>query len=97
MVSCGRLVIGLPMLSGKRVANPPQDAILMPHSFRETGALHKWWGGPPGPRGTPPSRSFFKVQVLPNDDEPARGPAADEGGRPTFYASARSWDNYAAS
>ena len=31
------------------------------------------WGGPPGPRGIPQSRQ-----------RPARGPAADEGVRPTL-------------
>ncbi len=47
------------------------------------------WGGPPGPRGTPPSRSLLEDSGL--DDlgarvtieRPARGPAADQGVRAT--------------
>jgi hypothetical protein len=34
-----------------------------------------WWGGPPGPRRTPPSACW----------RPARGPAAGEGARPTWH------------
>src|SRR5260221_9192390 len=58
--------------------------------------LHKLWGGPPGPRGTP------FVPLLPResgpcrDEEPARGPAADQGVRPTTYASVRSWEKLVA-
>ena len=35
------------------------------------------WGGPPGPQPTPPSVSLARTQ------RPARGPAADQGVRPT--------------
>src|SRR5260221_11641403 len=58
--------------------------------------LHKLWGGPPGPGGTP------FVPLLPResgpcrDEEPARGPALDQGVRPTTYASVRSWEKLVA-
>jgi hypothetical protein len=38
----------------------------------------KWWGGPPGPRGTPPSRD-----ILQGAGRPTRASAADQGVRPT--------------
>jgi hypothetical protein len=33
-------------------------------------------------------------QVLTTIEEPARGPAADEGVRPTIDADGRNWENY---
>ena len=47
----------------------------------------KKWGGPPSPRGPPWTRSFAsqnQPHVIP--ERPARGPAADQGVRPTIYA-----------
>jgi hypothetical protein len=35
-------------------------------------------------------------QVLTTIEEPARGPAADEGVRPTIDADGRNWENYVA-
>jgi hypothetical protein len=40
-----------------------------------------WWGGPPGPRGTPSSRPCVKNQSAATTEKPTRGPAADEGVR----------------
>ena len=33
-----------------------QNLCPMPHTLCQPGTLRKWWGGPPGPRGTPSSR-----------------------------------------
>ena len=33
------------------------NSCLPPLSFRKSRVLHKWWGGPPGPRGFPRTRS----------------------------------------
>ena len=53
--------------------------------------LHQMmWGGPPGPRGSPRTRfprSSRKIKCL-RRSEPARGPAADQGVRPTSHAGA---------
>ena len=56
--------------------------------------MQKWWGGPPGPHGTPSSRSFLEESGAANLEELARGPAADEGVRPTNYAGVLSKENY---
>jgi hypothetical protein len=48
-----------------------------------------WWGGPPGPRGTPSSRWCVKNQSAATTEKPTRGSAADEGVRPTRCAIAR--------
>ena len=50
----------------------------MPLRFRRAGILHKWWGGPPGPV------FLLKNQSLATTGKPARGPAADQGVRPTI-------------
>ena len=55
-----------------------------------------WWGGPPGPRGTPASRWCVKNQAAATTEKPTRGSAADEGVRPTFCAIARKREKYAA-
>ena len=45
---------------------------------------------PLGPRGTPSSRLPGRtIEYFQNLGRPARGPAADEGVRPTAYADAR--------
>jgi hypothetical protein len=36
----------------------------MPHRFARFGLLHKLWGGPPGPRPTPPGRLRCLSQVI---------------------------------
>jgi hypothetical protein len=55
------------------------------------------WGGPPGPRGTPPSRiRNDDIGILQGTSRPARGPAADEGVRPTGCADVRQREKYAA-
>src|ERR1035441_8341633 len=41
------------------------------------------WGGPPGPRGTPPSRCPLEESSSPIAQQAGQGPAADQGGRPT--------------
>src|ERR1700733_1696518 len=38
--------------------------------------MRRKWGGPPGPRGSPRTRSFF--------NKPTRASAADQGVRPTY-------------
>src|SRR5260221_11124685 len=58
--------------------------------------LHKLWGGPPGPGGTPFVPLLPRESGPSRDEEPARGPAADQGVRPTTYASVRSWEKLVA-
>ena len=55
-----------------------------------------WWGGPPGPRGTPSSRRCVKNRPAAVTEEPTRGLAADEGVRPTICAIARKPEKYVA-
>jgi hypothetical protein len=55
-----------------------------------------WWGGPPGPRGTPSSRRFVKNQSAANTKEPTRGSAAYEGVHPTICAIAPKRERYVA-
>ena len=55
-----------------------------------------WWGGPPGPRGTPSSRPCLKNQSAATAEKPTRGSAADEGVRPTICATARNREKHAA-
>jgi hypothetical protein len=55
-----------------------------------TGADALVRAGPPGPA------LRAKDQVLTQPEKPARGPAADEGVRPTIYAGARLQENYVA-
>ncbi len=52
--------------------------------------LH-WWGGPPGPRGTPPSRCRHTgVSSMQGSNRPTRASAADHWARvPTIMAQAR--------
>src|SRR5205807_5796280 len=47
---------------------------------RTPSKVWTWWGGPPGPRGTPGSRCSDSV-LCPN--RPTRASAADQGVRPT--------------
>jgi hypothetical protein len=43
-----------------------------------------WWGGPPGPRGTPPSRCRHNgVSILQGESRPTGASAAVQGDRPT--------------
>ena len=46
--------------------------------------------------GRPRPALLSKNQALPEPGRPARGPAADEGVRPTIYADARLWEKLAA-
>ena len=43
------------------------------------GALDQWWGGPPGPLGTPSSRSVPEDQASAAAGPPASGPAGPKG------------------
>ena len=59
-------------------------------SFRKAGARGQWWGGPLVRAGRPRPALSSKNQVLAKIEGPARGPAADQGVRPTNYASVHS-------
>src|SRR5439155_2536876 len=54
--------------------------------FSSAGMLHKLWGGPPGPRGSPRTRRSPEESISCRPSGPARGPAADQGVRPTTSA-----------
>src|ERR1035441_8254768 len=44
----------------------------------------RWWGGPPGPRGTPPSRCRnYDISIMQGARRPTGASAADQGVRPT--------------
>jgi len=59
-------------------ANPAKPSAVHLSSFELYCA--DWWGGPPGPRPTPPSASVGNARIFRTvDEEPARGPAADQG------------------
>src|ERR1035438_5717177 len=46
--------------------------------------LEAWWGGPPGPRGTPSSRSRHNdIGIMRGASRPTGASAADQGVRPT--------------
>jgi hypothetical protein len=48
-----------------------------------------WWGGPPGPRGTPSSRSRNNDRsILQGACRPTGASAADQGVRPTIVVNA---------
>src|SRR3989442_11346162 len=70
--------------------------------FVKTWIRHKWWGGPPGPRiqvraGPPgPARGSYRTRICNCEERPARGPAADQGVRPTIYADGRLWEKLVA-
>jgi len=68
----------------------------MPQAFRPPRLRINWWGGPPGPRGTPSSRPCLKNQSAATAEKPTRGSAADEGVRPTICATARKREKHAA-
>jgi hypothetical protein len=73
----------------------------MPRSFPKGGIpAEVRWGRPPGllPR---PARDalvplLLRIHRLGIEKRPTRGSAADVGVRPTIYADARKWENYAA-
>src|ERR1017187_8206886 len=49
-----------------------------------SGIRRRWWGGPPGPRGTPPSRNRYNdINILQGASTPTGASAADPGVRPT--------------
>ncbi len=51
-------------------------------------SLVAWWGGPPGPRGTPSSRCRGNdISILQGASRPTGASAADRGVRPTKPAS----------
>src|ERR1017187_8444237 len=51
-----------------------------------TFCLMVLWGGPPGPRGTPSSRSRNNgVSIVQGASRPTGASAADQGVRPTIY------------
>ena len=58
--------------------------------FPRIGMLRKLWGGPPGPRGTPSSRSRNNgISSLQGASRPTGASAAVQGDRPTIYAGAQ--------
>src|SRR5476649_3081769 len=48
--------------------------------------LHKLWGGPPGPRGSPWTRFSPTESASSAQGKPTRASAADQGVRPTINA-----------
>jgi len=50
--------------------------------FSRHGTLDNSWGGPPGPRGTPPSRSWGHDISLMQNTKQADASAAEQGVRP---------------
>src|ERR1017187_7257532 len=57
---------------------------LRPAKSHEKLALQDWWGGPPGPRGTPSSRCRANdISTMQSASGPTGASAADQGVRPT--------------
>src|ERR1039457_1247961 len=82
-----------------RVLTCFRERPLMPNaaSFSQTWDSCSNGGADPLVRaGRPRPALLSKNQALPEAGRPARGPAADEGVRPTTYAGARLWENLAA-
>ena len=49
--------------------------------------LRDWWGGRPGPRGTPSSRCRANdISIMQSANRPTGASAADQGVRPTIPA-----------
>jgi hypothetical protein len=63
-------------------ANPGQCHLV----FAKSGIRHNWRADPLVRAGRPRPALLSKNQALATVDNPARGPAADEGVRPTIYA-----------
>jgi hypothetical protein len=62
------------------VPKQPNAALFLP----ELEIRRKWWGGPPGPRGTPPSRCRNNdISTLQGVSGPTGASAADPVVRPT--------------
>src|ERR1035441_8539531 len=61
--------------------------------FAKLGIRHNWGADPLVRAGRPRPALLSKNQALVTIDKPARGPAADEGVRPTIYAGGRNWEN----
>jgi len=61
----------------------------MPQRFPNLRIRHKWWGGPPGPRGSPWTRFSGTESAASARSKPTGAPAADVGVRPTIYAVVR--------
>ncbi len=58
----------------------------MPLVFPSRGHLHKWWGGPSGPRPTPPSACSHHARCRPHlAGGGTRASRADQGVRPTQF------------
>src|SRR4051794_35520141 len=63
------------------------DTAAIPARARATKAARMigvWWDGPPGPRPAPWPVFFPYPEIRVSSRRPARGPAADQGVRPTF-------------
>ena len=73
-----------------------RDDCLMPHRFREAGCCRIGGADPLVCAGRPRPALCLKNQALATVGRPTRGSAADQGVRPTIYADARKWENYAA-
>ena len=60
------------------------------YSEQGKGMPRDWWSGPPGPRGTPPSRCRHNgVSISRGANRPTGASAADGGVRPNIYPGAR--------
>ena len=69
----------------------------MPRSFPKGGIpAEVRWGRPPGLLAGRPRPLLLRIHRLGIEKRPTRGSAADVGVRPTIYADARKWENYAA-
>jgi hypothetical protein len=68
----------------------------MPHSFRKAGRCVNGGADPLVRTGRPRPALALMNQMLTNVDEPAGGPTADEGVRPTKDADERNRENYVA-
>jgi hypothetical protein len=64
---------------------------LMPHSFPISGQLHKLWGGPPGQRGTPSSRSGLEESSRCIPGQADQGVGCGPGGPPHNSCRTRSF------
>src|SRR5476651_2707517 len=88
-------------LTGSGSGGPPAPPTQNQHITRAGGAgiqpnvtwfsqdlriLHKLWGGPPGPRGSPWTRFSPTESASSAQGKPTRASAADQGVRPTINA-----------
>ena len=85
-------LVGAPSGQGRKIggAGYPAQRHLV---FKNDGALQKSSGADPLVRAGPPDPLFVWNQLPAERERPARGPAADQGVRPTIYAGVRRWEN----